>query len=1039
MSNTGTPGRRGRFRRGLLLTCLVVAALLFTGLRGEPARATQGLDNVSYRLVQDVPADLASWLDHSKQYPGLFRFSTGDTAYLLISWGEKRTGGYSLTLKGMRTEGEVIVAEVELKAPAPGDPVTQVTTYPHLLVALPATEALFAAEFTGAAWVPVGEGLPPCNPDFFIDAPSPLSEVTSPLRVGGVARVHEGTFRVSIEDGHDVLGSATVRASRGAPGWGAFSTALSFRAPTNPFGHIIFSVQDPRDGRWVEKLGIPVEFGPGQAVDFRDVTGHWAANTIHRAAGRGFLAGYPDGTFRPNANMTRAEFIRAVTGTFHLVTPNPAVTSDPAGTSDPAETSGAVDPKPLRHDGFADMAGHWATAYVDAALAAKVLQKSDYPDGRFQPDHPATRLEMVVQLVRALGKGEEAAQAEYKEAGRGYRDADRIPDQLKGFVGVATGMGIIIGFPDGTFGPERPATRAEATAMIMRALDTREAGQVAAEFFRRWGELDLKGMTALMLVPPEKFIPGSDIVFAPFYPKECPDDVPAFVQASRDLIRQYDAQAWEKVTIEESKANPTAFPASVRIQLRLGQAPYHIWAEMQLTDEGWRVRMLDSLPVKVETPVPPSAFSLDRLQPMDVRDLDGNPGAEVLGWAFWGEYEGMGPEPSGARGFFSFRDGDLKKLWFTKEGPAPGWVWTGEGAMGHLTSPDSLDLLLVRRPANLDGKPQSQEGPLLGLYRLPADTQAPPAGPKPATGAQANATAAQADTTGAIEKVADVPWPQVAPAGTAVYYGLMAARPLDDVPGDEVVISAFCTPPQGSAYQQVLVCRLHGASLQVLGRHQSPPGQSLYLTFAQVTPGGGTQKDPSRSRLYVWTWGGQQFTAVDFGDGKFTPVSLPVPRQTVLAAADIDGEGTDEFLVETARHHLQLVGRDGSVCWETTDYKGIRQAWMGLVKGKLTIVASEPGADAGRVIRWEAREGSTAPSADVNTGRGDGSATLTLERTWSSPPLGRDHLSSLWVLDADGDGELEILVTSSDDFLAPADYLHIFSLASGELENRPAR
>lgn len=121
MSNTGTPGRRGRFRRGLLLTCLLVAALLFTGLRGEPARATQGLDNVSYRLVQDVPADLASWLDHSKQYPGLFRFSTGDTTYLLISWGEKRTGGHSLVLKGMRTEGEVIVAEVELKAPAPGD------------------------------------------------------------------------------------------------------------------------------------------------------------------------------------------------------------------------------------------------------------------------------------------------------------------------------------------------------------------------------------------------------------------------------------------------------------------------------------------------------------------------------------------------------------------------------------------------------------------------------------------------------------------------------------------------------------------------------------------------------------------------------------------------------------------------------------------------------------------------------------------------------------------------------------------------------
>lgn len=973
-------GRRGR-RLALAVSCWVLGMLLLASAPPAPDPATARAAEAAppaYRVWEGpVPPEVAMWRDTYRPYPGLFRLTKGDTTYLLISWGEKRTAGYSLTLNRIRPQGEVMVAEVSLKAPGPEEMVAPVITYPHLLVALPATEALFAAEFEGAPWVPPGEGLPPCSTDFFIDAPAPLATVSSPLRVNGVARVTEGAFRVSIEDGHDALGSATVQASRAAPAWGTFRTDLSFRTPSSPFGHLIFSVQDPRDGKWVEKMGIPVKFGPVTGLDFPDAKNHWAQAAIARAAGRGFVSGYPDGTFRPNADITRAEFMRVLTSTFNLVNTQASSTA-----------------------GFNHTEGHWAAPYVNAALAAGVLQKADYPEGRFQPDRPVTRLEMVVPLVRALGKAEEAGQAECKEAGRGYRDADLIPDPLKGFVGVATRMGITTGFPDSTFGPQRHATRAEATTMVMRALDTQEAGEAALEFFRCWGQLDLDGMTALMLVPPEKFIPNSDIVFAPFYPKKYPDDVPAFLKASRDLVRQYDAEAWEKATIEGSQVNPTAFAASARIHLRLGQAPYHIWVELQLTDEGgagWRVRMLDSLPIKGETQAPPSSFSLDRLQPMDVRDLDGQPGAEVLGWAFWGEYEGMGPEPPGARGLFTFRDGELEKLWFTKEGPAPGWVWTGEGVMGHLTSADSTDLLLVRRPAYLDGKPRSQEGPLLGLYRL-----------KPTS------PGGQPDPAAPLEKVADVPWPQVAPTGTSVTYGLMAARPLDDTPGDEVVISAFCVPPQGSDYQLVAICRLQGASLRVLASHKSAPGQSLYLTFAPPSA-----HEPSRSHLYLWTWGGQEITAVNFQDGEFTFTPLPVPYQRLLAAADVDGDGQDEFLLEAPRHRLQLVERDGSVRWETSAYKGIARAWMGLVDGKLTIVMAEPGADANRVVRWE--------------GKREGDKITALEPVWSSPPLGRAHISSLWVADVEGDGSLEIMVSSSDGYLAPADYLHIFTLTSGDL------
>jgi hypothetical protein len=58
---------------------------------------------------------------------------------------------------------------------------------------------------------------------------------------------------------------------------------------------------------------------------------------------------------------------------------------------------------------------------------------------------------------------------------------------------------------------------------------------------------------------------------------------------------------------------------------------------------------------------------------------------------------------------------------------------------------------------------------------------------------------------------------------------------------------------------------------------------------------------------------------------------------------------------------------------------------------------------------------------------------MILERVWASPPLGRAHISSLWVADVQGDGRPEILVTSSDSYLAPADHVHAFDLTSGDL------
>jgi uncharacterized protein YuzE len=89
-----------------------------------------------------------------------------------------------------------------------------------------------------------------------------------------------------------------------------------------------------------------------------------------------------------------------------------------------------------------------------------------YPDGTFRPDQPVTRAEFSKIIVAALGIGEAAQYA----AG-----VTRFPDVAadhwaSGYINVAVDVGVIVGYPDGTFLPENQVTYAEAIKMIVAAL-----------------------------------------------------------------------------------------------------------------------------------------------------------------------------------------------------------------------------------------------------------------------------------------------------------------------------------------------------------------------------------------------------------------------------------------------------------------------------------------------------------------------------------------------------------------------------------------
>ncbi|XID92529.1 S-layer homology domain-containing protein [Paenibacillaceae bacterium WGS1546] len=112
--------------------------------------------------------------------------------------------------------------------------------------------------------------------------------------------------------------------------------------------------------------------------DFPDVgDGHWAKAYIDRASGMSLMIGYPDGSFKPDATITRAEMASAIA----LLLP------DATGAS----------------AGFADIDGSWAKAVIEQANAAGIVY--GYEDGTFRPNSTLTRAEAVTMIGRLLGRG----------------------------------------------------------------------------------------------------------------------------------------------------------------------------------------------------------------------------------------------------------------------------------------------------------------------------------------------------------------------------------------------------------------------------------------------------------------------------------------------------------------------------------------------------------------------------------------------------------------------------------------------------------
>lgn len=176
-----------------------------------------------------------------------------------------------------------------------------------------------------------------------------------------------------------------------------------------------------------------------------DLAGHWSQGSVTAAVRTGWVTGHPDGTFKPEGLVTRAELAKMLTSAYRL----------------PAK-SGST---------FTDTANHWAAEAIETAVAAGAIKPSEYASGQFEPDRPLTRAEVAAMIVRTMGKEADAAQSA-AAVGR-FADGGQIAASFRGFLGFAVEKGIVAGYEDNTLQADRLVTRAEAVVMIQRALNSK--------------------------------------------------------------------------------------------------------------------------------------------------------------------------------------------------------------------------------------------------------------------------------------------------------------------------------------------------------------------------------------------------------------------------------------------------------------------------------------------------------------------------------------------------------------------------------------
>ncbi|WP_071188371.1 S-layer homology domain-containing protein [Trichormus sp. NMC-1] len=178
-------------------------------------------------------------------------------------------------------------------------------------------------------------------------------------------------------------------------------------------------------------------------TSFSDVSSnYWGSQFIQQLSQRGVIAGFPDGTFRPEEPVTRAQFAAMINKAFNKSAQRPAIN-------------------------FNDVPRNfWAYNAIRQAYTIGFL--SGYPGNQFRPNQAIPREQVLVSLANGLGY---ATTGNVETTLQYFNDASSISGYARSPIAAATDRRIVVNYPNVRFlNPTVTASRAQVAAFIYQAL-----------------------------------------------------------------------------------------------------------------------------------------------------------------------------------------------------------------------------------------------------------------------------------------------------------------------------------------------------------------------------------------------------------------------------------------------------------------------------------------------------------------------------------------------------------------------------------------
>ncbi|MBP3966032.1 glycoside hydrolase family 3 N-terminal domain-containing protein [Paenibacillus lignilyticus] len=219
--------------------------------------------------------------------------------------------------------------------------------------------------------------------------------------------------------------------------------------------------------------GIAIMVWAGTAAaageQFTDLQGaRWAEDSITYMAKRGTVAGYGNGRFKPEGAVTRAQ---AVTFMVRELYPQQLADGEQTYTDVP------------RSHPF----------YKEISVAARMGLAGGFPDGTFHPDAPVSRAETAAFLARAyaLQSGERTVSL-----------SDTTTHWAAAPIGMMSSNGLIGGYADGTYRPDKSVTLAEFAVFMTRVIRfERENAIQAKDWDKLLSYMTVSEQVGQMLMP----------------------------------------------------------------------------------------------------------------------------------------------------------------------------------------------------------------------------------------------------------------------------------------------------------------------------------------------------------------------------------------------------------------------------------------------------------------------------------------------------------------------------------------------------------